>query len=192
MIEQDSANALEDNTPRTNLRLANFTFVHRNPASGNNAAMLFRGKSDATLINGVITSPMPCLRLNGTNILTADAPNQKLSPPVFQSVVMQCGGASPFVGSGGVTVQQVSDVFTAGSNNNSGFTSSLTGTFINGANETAVTATNPQTLDAAFDATTYVGAVRDAADTWYAGWTCNSATATFSTTGMACTSLPPL
>ena len=33
MIEQDSANALEDNTPRTHMKLANFTFVHRNPAS---------------------------------------------------------------------------------------------------------------------------------------------------------------
>ena len=72
MIELDSANALEDNTPRTHLKLANFTFVHRNPATGNNAAMLLRGKADATLVNGVVTSPMACLRLNGTNILTAD------------------------------------------------------------------------------------------------------------------------
>jgi hypothetical protein len=191
MIEQDSANALEDNTPRTNLRLANFTFVHRNPASGNNAAMLFRGKSDATLVNGVITSPMACLRLNGTNILTADALNQKLGPPVFQSVLMQCG-AGPFIGSGGVAAQQVADVFNAGTNNNSAFTSTLTGTFINGANETAATATDPTTLDAAFTATNYVGAVRDASDTWYAGWTCNSSTATFDTTSTACTSLPSL
>ena len=191
MVEQDSANALEDNTPRTNMRLANFTFVHRNAASSNTAAMLFRGKSDATLVNGVITSPMACLRLNGTNILTADAPNQKLGPPVFQSVVMQCG-AGPFVGSGGVTVQQVTDVFNAGSNNNSAFTASLTGTFINGPNETAVTATDPKTLDAAFDTTTYAGAVKDASDTWYAGWTCNSATATFDTTSTACTTIPPL
>ena len=192
MIELDSANALEDNTPRTFMKLANFTFVHRNPATGNNAAMLFRGKADATLVNGVITSPMACLRLNGTNILTADAATEKLGPPLFQSVVMQCGGASPFVGSGGVTTQQVADVFNAGSNNNSAFTTSLTGTFINGANEAGVTATDPQTVDAAFDATNYVGAVRDATDTWYAGWTCNSATATFDTTSTACTSLPTL
>lgn len=191
MIELDSANALEDNTPRTHLKLANFTFVHRNASSGNNAAMLFRGKSDATLVNGVVTSPMACLRLNGTNILTADAANQKLGPPLFQSVVMQCS-AAPFVGSGGVTVQQVTDVFGAGANNNAAFTASLTGTFINGANETAATATDPKTLDAAFDTTTYVGAVRDATDTWYAGWTCNSATATFDSTATACTSLPAL
>jgi hypothetical protein len=191
MIEQDSANALEDNLPRTHMKLANFTFVHRNAAAGNNAAMLFRGKSDATLINGVLTSPMACLRLNGTNILTADAPNEKLGPPVFQSVLMQCG-AGPFVGSGGVTAQQVADVFAAGANNNSSFTASLTGTFINGASETAATATDPKTLDAAFDTTTYVGAVRDASDTWFAGWTCNSATATFDATASACTSLPAL
>lgn len=191
MIELDSANALEDNTPRTHLKLANFTFIHRNASSGNNAAMLFRGKSDATLVNGVVTSPMACLRLNGTNILTADAANQKVGPPVFQSVVMQCS-AAPFVGSGGVTVQQVADVFGAGANNNAAFTASLTGTFINGANETAATATDPKTLDAAFDTTTHVGAVRDAADTWYAGWTCNSATATFDSTATACTSLPAL
>lgn len=190
MIEQDSANALEDNTPRTHMKLANFTFVHKNPASGNNAAMLFRGKSDATLVNGVVTSPMACLRLNGTNILTADAATQKLGPPVFQSVVMQCA-ATQFVGSGGVTAQQVADVFAAGSNNNASFTSTLMSTFVNGANETAATATDPKTLDAAFDTTTYVGAVRDAADTWYAGWTCNSATADFGT-GTSCTSLPTL
>jgi hypothetical protein len=192
MIELDSANALEDNTPRTHLKLANFTLVHRNPATANNAAMLLRGKSDATLINGVVTSPMACLRLNGTNILTADAANQKLGPPVFQSVVMQCGGASPFVGSGGVTPQQVADVFAAGANNSSTFTSTLASTFVNGANETAAVATNAQAIDAAFAATTYVGAVQNATDTWYAGWTCNSATATFDTTSTACTSLPPL
>ena len=192
MIELDSANALEDNTPRTHLKLANFTFVHRNAATANNAALLFRGKSDSTIVNGVLTSPMACLRLNGSNILTADAPNQKLGPPVFQSVVMTCGGANAFVGSGGVTAQQVADVFNAGANNSAAFTSSLTGTFINGANETAVTATNPQTLDAAFDVTNYVGAVSGSTDTWYAGWTCNSATATFDTAGTACTSLPPL
>lgn len=191
MIELDSANALEDQTPRTYMKLANFTFVHRNPASGNNAAMLFRGKADATLVNGVVTSPMACLRLNGTNILTTDAATDKVGAPVFQSVVMQCA-ATAFVGTGGLTAQQVADTFNAGTNNNAAFTATLTSTFVNGANEAAAVATDPKTLDAAFDSTNYVGAVRDANDTWYAGWTCNSATANFGTTGTACTSLPSL
>ncbi len=191
LIELDSANALEDQAPRTHMKLANFTFVHRNPASGNTAAMLFRGKADATLVNGVVTSPMACLRLSGANILTTDAATDKAGPPVFQSVVMQCA-ATAFVGSSGVSAQQVADTFAAGANNNAAFTSTLTTTYVNGANEAAAVATDPKTLDAAFDTTNYVGAVRDANDTWYAGWTCNSATANFGSTGTACTSLPSL
>lgn len=191
IIELDSANTLEDQTPRTHMKIANFTFLHRNPATGNNAAMLFRGKADATLVNGVVTSPMACLRLNGSNIITADAATEKLGPPVFHSVAMQCA-VQPFVGSGGLTPQQVADVFNAGSNNNAAFTTTLTNTFVNGASEAAVVATNPQTLDPAFDATDYIGAVRDANDTWYAGWTCNSAAADFGTTSGSCTSLPAL
>jgi hypothetical protein len=122
---------------------------------------------------------------------TADAAIDEAGAPLIRSVVAQCGTPT-FVGSNGVTADQVSAVFGSGSNgNNSAFTPSLTSLFINGANETAVTAFNASTLNAFFDATTYVGAVKDANDTWYAGWTCNSATATFGTsvTGL-CTSLP--
>lgn len=191
MIELDSANALENQTPRTHLKLANFTFVHRNPASGNRAAMLFRGAADASLVNGVVTTTMPCLRLNGTNILTANPAIEKLGPPVFQSVAMQCS-TDAFLGTGSVTNQQVADVFNAGSNNSSTFTASLTGTFINGANEAARTATDPQTIDAAFTTTNYIGAVRDASDTWYEGWTCNSSTANFGSASTSCTSLPTI
>lgn len=191
IIELDSDNTIQDQSPRTNMKIANFTFVHRNPATGNNAAMLFRGKADATLVNGVVVSPMACLRLHGSNILTPDAATDKLGPPVFQSVAMQCA-TTALLGSGGVTPEQVAATFNAGSNNNAAFTATLTNTFINGANETAVVAADPKTLDAAFDTTTYVGAVKNASDTWYAGWTCNSATANFGTTSTACTSLPSL
>lgn len=191
IIELDSANALEDQTPRTHMKLANFTFVHRNPASGNNAAMLFRGKADATLINGVVVSPMACLRLHGSNILSPDPATEKRGAPQFHSVAMQCG-AEPFVGTGDVTVEQVADVFNAGPNNDAAFTATLIDTFINGENEAAVAATDPATLDPAFDSTDYIGAVRDADDTWYAGWTCSSTTATFGSSSSACTSLPSL
>ena len=192
MIEQDSANALESQTPRTNLKLANFTFVHRNPASGNNAAMLFRGGSDASLVNGVVTTSMACLRLNGANIIgAANSIPGKIGPPVFRSVAMQCA-TNAFVGSGGLTAQQVADTFNAGTNNTSTLTATLANVFVNGANETARTATDPKTVDASFDTTTYIGAVKDSTDTWYQGWTCNSATASFGTTGTACTTLPTI
>ncbi|MBU6377857.1 MAG: hypothetical protein KJS95_04930 [Gammaproteobacteria bacterium] len=193
MIELDSANALEDQTPRTFMRLANFTFVHRNSIA-NTAAMLLRGQADATLVNGVVTTPIACLRLNGTNIIGTNAAVDKVGPPVFRSVAMQCG-ATPFVGTGGLTADQVATAFgasVAANNNSSTFTSSLTGGFINGANETGRTATDPKTVDAWFDTTTYVGAVKDASDTWYTGWTCNSATANLGSANTACTALPRL
>ena len=100
-------------------------------------------------------------------------------------------GPTPFVAGTGVTAAQADAAFNvAGNNNSSAFTASLSNTFINGANETARTATDPKTVDARFDTTTYIGAVKDAADTWFAGWSCNSVTADFGATGSACTTLP--
>ncbi len=44
-----------------------------------------------------------------------------------------------------------------------------------------------------FDKTTYIGAVKDATDTWYKQWTCNSTTADFGTGNSGlCTSLPTI
>jgi hypothetical protein len=53
-----------------------------------------------------------------------------------------------------------------------------------------VTATDPKTVSTFFDTTTYIGAVKNSTDTWYAGWTCNSTAATLGSTNGACTSLP--
>jgi hypothetical protein len=193
MIEADSDNALDGNTPRQNTRLANFTFIQRSNI-GNQSAILLRGGTDYSLANGVIVSPnTTCLRISRPQTISAaaDAGIDEAGAPVIRSVVAQCGTPA-FRGSNGVTDADVAAVFGSGSNgNNSAFTPSLTSLFINGTNETAVSAFNPSTWNAFFDATTYVGAVKDANDTWYAGWTCNSATATFGTsvTGL-CTSLP--
>jgi hypothetical protein len=198
MIELDTAGTTattdETQTPRTNLKLANFTLIHKNATAGNGAAIRMRGRADATLVNGIVTSPIQALRLDGPAILTADPAIQKLGPPAFKSVMLQSTGGAPFrAGDGGVTVQQAADTFNVvGNNNNAAFTNSLTNGYVNGASETGATATDPKTVDAAFDTTTYIGAVKDAADTWYAGWTCNSATANFGTTSSACTSLPSL
>ncbi len=191
MIEADS-NGNEDAIPRQNTQLSNFTFVQRNNAAGNGAAVLIRGGADYRLINGVISSPgLPCIRINSTTtIRAADAALDELGPVRFDSVNMQCGGAGPFVGSGGVTAADVMTLFNAGTNNNSAFTTSLTSVFINGANETARPAFNASTINAFFVNTAYVGAVRDAADTWYSGWTCNSATASFGSTSGNCTAIP--
>jgi hypothetical protein len=200
MIELDSANGLESQTPRTHLKLANFTLVSQG-ANSNGVAMMMRGGADATLVNGVLAAAsIPCLQFNssGLDITTAADTNlDKAGPPAFRSVVMQCS-ATPFVGSGGATATQVQSTFLAGSAANSfTFTPGLTGGFINGAAETNVAAIDPKTLDALFDTTTYIGAVKDAADTWYEGWTCNSGYAKFTSVASPaartlCTSLPSL
>ena len=73
-------------------------------------------------------------------------------------------------------------VFAAGANNVNGdeatpvLPSTLTiattpPAFDPGANEMAITATDPAALDPFFDSVNYVGAVENAADDWFVGWT---------------------
>lgn len=47
--------------------------------------------------------------------------------------------------------------------------------FVPGTNEANVAKFDASTIDSFFDATTYIGAVENASDTWYLGWTVNSA-----------------
>ena len=69
-------------------------------------------------------------------------------------------------------------MFDAGTNNNSAITSTLTSMFVNGTNESGVSAyANIKALSSFFDTVTYIGAVKDASDTWYKGWTCDNADA---------------
>ncbi len=192
MIEADSDNALDGNIPRQNTRVANFTFIQRNNIS-NLAAVLLRGGTDYTLVNGVVVSPnTTCLAISRpqTASATVDAAIDEAGAPVFRSVVMQCG-ATPFSDRNGVTAGATASIFGTGTNNNnSAFVPTLTSAFVNGTAETAVTAIDPKSISAFFDTTAWVGAVRNAADNWYSGWTCNSATANLGTTNSACTSLP--
>ncbi|MET0180058.1 MAG: hypothetical protein ABW194_06185, partial [Novosphingobium sp.] len=141
-----------------------------------------RGNSDNTLANGVVIAPgNECLRLNGSGAAPVTL--------TARSVVLQCN-ATKFLGSGSLTAAQVATAFGTGTNaNNDAFSPTLASLFINGSAETAVTAFNPTALSSFFDATTWIGAVRNAQDTWFAGWTCNSATANLSGAS-ACTSLP--
>ncbi|MEZ5655938.1 MAG: hypothetical protein R3E04_08645 [Sphingobium sp.] len=191
MIEGDSDNSFDVQTPRTNLRLANFTFLG-NSTSGNGASIMMRGGMDAHLMNGVIVDPNEaCLQLR--NALTVQTSGtDEAGVPMFDSVVMECGGSSAYSEKSGdaVTAANTQTIFEAGTNTDAAFTASLTSIFINGAAETAVTDFDASAVDAFFDDAGYIGAVQDASDTWYQDWTCNSATADFGGAGTACTSLP--
>jgi hypothetical protein len=115
------------------------------------------------------------------------------TPATFtaRSVAMQCN-ATKYIGTGSYNAAAVSTAFGSGANNNnSAFTASLSNVFVNGANETAVTAFDAKTLNAYFDTTAYIGAVRNASDTWYEGWTCNTDAASFGSTNTGlCSTLP--
>ena len=197
MIEADS-NGNEDALPRQHTRLSNATFVQRSTVQGLNTILL-RGGTDYTLLNSVVVGSNNCLDIDatgGTTTRPADPALQDQGPPVFRSVVLSC--TNPFRDDGNVTLAEMQAIFGSGTNNNNAtFTPSLTGTFINGPNESAVAATNPTTFNLAgstapnqFTAVTYIGAVQNAGDTWYAGWTCSSSYVSFGVLSGACTALP--
>ena len=202
IIEADSDNAVDGNIPRQNTIVSNFTFLNRILNSASDlASILLRGGTDYTLTNGVLASSVgnPCLRISRaqTASTVADPAIDELGAPVFRAVQMQCG-TQKYIGSNGVTEAQVAAIFGTGANGNTdAYVPTLTGGFINGATETAVTPFDTSGLTASavngtfFDKTSYIGAVRDATDTWYQGWTCNSTTASFGTGNSGlCTSLP--
>jgi hypothetical protein len=192
MIEADS-NGNEDALPRQNTRLANFTFIQRSTVQGLNAILL-RGGTDYTAVNGVVVSPAStfCLDIDetgGTTTRPANTGLDDVGPPVFHSVAFS-GGCTPFRDESNVPGTQVASIFNAGTNNQPNFTNSLTNGFINGANERAVPAFDARTLGSFFVTTSYIGAVRDTSDTWYANWTCNSVAASFGAASANCAAAP--
>jgi hypothetical protein len=192
MIENDSNNN-ENAVPRTNVRLANFTFIHRGVTSNaNGAAILLRGGGDYAMYDGILVSEsrQPCLSIASTTT-TQTSGTDEAGAPIFRSVLFS-GCSTPFIGDRGVTAQQVADIFNAGQNNNSAFTSSLTNTFIDGPNEAAAVAVDPATISTNFSSAAYVGAVRNSSDTWYRNWTCNSSYADFGSSTGTCVSLPTI
>ncbi len=224
-----------DSSPRTNLKVANFTHVQRFNGGEDVAVMMLRGGADATLVNGIIQQDirstgtlrttdsngvntggvairgsdlLPCLQIRDPQTVQLTGPAQEAGRPVYQSVYMQCpqgtgGKANAFsagrnIGTNPATGQTWTDaeiqaIFTSGSaSNNANYAPTLTNFILPGAKEEALTAVDPSTIDPSFEAARYVGAVQGTSDSWYRGWTCNSATITLSTTNGACTAIPAI
>lgn len=156
-------------------KIANWTIVGRQSPTDAHTLAHFDTGTDATIINSVFTSPTGslagCMAINDADTATSGV--------VFNSVFMSCP-----VSYRPANVALSTAAFTAGTNNTAAGTSTMTApttgvtitnqglTFINGANETAVTPVNAPAVYSFFTATTYIGAVQNAADTWYQGWTC--------------------
>jgi hypothetical protein len=173
VIEADTAGG-ETRTPRSNPRIANFTFI------GNRApdSVLLRGGTDWGFVNGIIqntTAGGLCLDIDGAQtVAAADAATDEAGPPVFRSVIFGCSGAAR--DEADVPLAQITPLITGNNNVLPPVTLTLQNIFLPGSFETAATATDPRSVFTGtgtfFDQTTYVGAFRNATDTWYAGWTC--------------------
>ena len=156
-------------------KISNFTMVGRNSPIDAHTVAHFDTGTKATILNSVFTSvsgsAAGCLDIADADTAT--------SAPVFQSVFMSCG-----ISYRAANAARSAGVFTAGSNNTALGTSTLTApasgttltnqslTFINGANENAVTPANATAAYSWFTNTSYIGAVQNASDVWWRGWTC--------------------
>ena len=156
-------------------KISNFTMVGRNSPIDAHTVAHFDTGTKATILNSVFTSvsgsAAGCLDIADADTAT--------SAPVFQSVFMSCG-----ISYRANNAARSAGVFSAGSNNTALGTSTLTApasgttltnqslTFINGANENAVTPANASAAYSWFTNTTYIGAVQNASDVWWRGWTC--------------------
>ncbi len=198
------SNGNEDALPRQRYNLANFTFVQTSSAT--NAAIRLRGGADARFVNGIVVSPTACLNIiagidasGKSTIRPANPGLEDNGPPMFDSVLFSCGGASPYaettVNGVTVTLAEQRTVFTAGTNNVENGTGLLNaGSFLPAGIATTATPFNAATLNPAntsfFVQTSFVGAVSGPNDTNFAGWTCNSNRASFGSTSGSCTGLP--
>ena len=145
----------------SNPRFANITYVGR---AGGGAGIVMNSGTNSQFYNTVVTRPTGGTGA-GSACLDVD---DSTTTGSFNSVYFSCPTAFDDDANG-----QAAALFNAGTNNVSNGTSTLTGTFINGANESALPAfaTLP-TVNPFFRQVSYIGGVQNAADTWYQGWTC--------------------
>jgi len=167
IIEADSDNTFDNQLPRQNTVVSNFVFLARIASANNSTAILLRGGTDYTLVNGFMDAQnsQSCLRIsraatadtnaslgvNSTNLVVPGATtgNDELGAPVFRSVQFRCP-TTALQGINSVTDAQVAAIFGAGTNNNSiTYVPTLTNGFINGATETAVPVFNATAINAA-------------------------------------------
>lgn len=144
--------------PFSQPKIANITYIGR---AGGGAAIHLNQGTQASFYNTVVTRPAGgsgsgerCLEIADEN-----------TTGTFHSVHFSCPVA--------FADARAEDAFNAGTNNVVG-TSSLTNTFVNGPEESAVPAYQGlSAVSSFFQQVDYIGGVRDANDTWWEGWTCD-------------------
>jgi len=149
--------------PFSDARISNFTFV----GARSNAFRLNTG-TRGRYVNGVVSYGPECFRWETTAGDGVAGFNAAIDPR-FNSVLFDCtaGLATAASDAAAVSASVAADV-----NNSTMTTDTLLSTFVNGANETARAPFDVSMLGSFFTPVTYIGAVRDSSDRWWAGWTC--------------------
>jgi uncharacterized membrane protein len=149
---------------RSNYKIANFTAIGFERGNG----LRLNEGTVGQYMNGVVVDEAECFRWQDAG--NDNATFEAAEDPSFNSVLFDCPGLTAANSdANGITVAPLA---LAADANNVEATNSLTSTFINGATETALTAFDAATADPFFETTDYIGAVEDANDTWWQGWSC--------------------
>ncbi|MBO6766417.1 hypothetical protein [Maricaulis sp.] len=174
----DTANNL---TPRSNPMISNFTLIGNRNGSGSNDSdqgMLIREGTAGQLYNGLVVNfGDDCIDVDQQ--ATFDRIGAASDFLDIQSVALDC--VNNFDESAGETPAGFANLeaWFLSRPNNTEYTNSLTGFaffsggtgVVPGSAETALISTDVNALDTWFEPAGYVGAVEDASDTWYQGWT---------------------
>ena len=183
----DSDNGFEmdnrgsDNTllPRSNPQVANFTVIGSPASAKSDLGLLIRAGTAGHFMNGLVVDfNDACMDIDdaetGNRVGATGAVGDEAL--LMNSVLLDC--ATDFKVDADQDAE-VTTLFASDANNDSASANTLTGhTFITGATgvvpgatEAGLTAIDPNGVDTFFDAATYVGAVANAGDTWWMGWT---------------------
>ena len=180
----------DDNTalPRSAPTISNYTLVGVRGSTSSDTGMLLREGLAGTFVNGIVVDfEGDCLDVdqdsraeaNAGNLVVASTffdctPNASTDDDGFSEADFIAGTGFPANTNnveGSTTLTGGFNFTTDFSSLGSGFTPNSATGFVPGSAENAVTVFDVTTLDPFFTPVTYVGAVENAGDTWYQGWT---------------------
>ena len=149
---------------RSNYKISNFTAIGFERGNG----LRLNEGTVGQYMNGVMVEEAECFRWQDAG--NDNATFEAAEDPSFNSVLFDCAATSAAnsTANGGA----VGPLALAADVNNAETTNTLTSTFINGTAEAAVTPFAASAADPFFVDTSYIGAVEDASDTWWQGWSC--------------------
>ena len=164
-IEGDNRSSNNSLEPRSNPTISNLTFV--GGAAGDTGIVL-RAGTNAALYNGIVTGFQDAGFDIDDDSTAAEAQAGRISLNSF----LIAGNAGDVESDDPEQDAAQTAVIAAGSNVVIGGAVTVGDeNYVPGAPEAAVTATNVNMVDSFFDDVSYIGAVEDANDTWYQGWT---------------------